>query len=375
MTGGSRKTHGGIIQTEKQFDTEVKMDLVRKLQEVLDRSVESGEECGCQLAVYRNGEFICDLSAGYTTPEKTRKVDSDTLFPVFSVGKGVATTMMLILRDQGKLDFDDPVVKFWKEYGVKGKEITTIRNVLSHRAGLYEVPPQLTLEERYQWETITSALAASAPFGPIGGKHTYHSYTYGALTGRIAELADGRPFRRILKEEILDPLQIDGMFFGISREQFEGNLAPIDGSAGMMDDGRLSHNKFEVLHGLNPSSNGCINARSLAKMYASLIGKGLNGVRLVSEKTIEEATIPCRAKDDTDMRNWDRFGLGYALSGPVGNYGKTFGHGGACGSEGFADKETGYAVGFTKNKLNRTHPNHPTRNAISEVLGLQNRIW
>ena len=350
------------------------MDLVKKLQDVLDKSVESGEECGCQLSVYRYGEPVCDLFSGYTTADKTQKVDDKTLFPVFSVGKGICTTIMMILKDQGKLDFNDLVIDYWEGYGVNGKEITTIQDVLSHRAGVWETP-DIPLANRYNWETICKAMENAVPKDTIGGMHHYHAYTYGILTGRIAELADGRPFRQILQEEIVDPLGLDGMFFGISKEQFANNVAFIDGSDNMMDDIRLSHNEFCVLGGLNPSSNGCINARSLAKMYSSLIGSGMDGIRLVSEKTIEEATKICRIPEDNDYDQWDKFGQGFALCGPKGNFGRMFGHGGACGAEGFADKETGYAIGFTKNKLNGTHPDHPTRNEISKVLGLPKRIW
>ena len=100
-------------------------------------------------------------------------------------------------------------------------------------------------------------------------------------------------FRQILQEEIVDPLKLNGMFFGIDRDQFDNNVAFIDAPAGMEDDIRMSHNEFCVLNGLNPSSNGSINAESLAKMYASLIGSGMDGIRLVSEKTMEEATILC----------------------------------------------------------------------------------
>lgn len=350
------------------------MDLVKKLQNVLDRSVESGEECGCQLTVYRHGELICDLVSGYTSAEKTKKVDVDTLFPVFSVGKGICTTLLMILKDRGKFEYDDLVSDYWKGYGVNGKASTTIRYMLSHRAGLYDVS-RIPLEDLVNWDNMCKRMEEGVPLDTIGGMHHYHAYTYGILTGRLAELIDGRPFQQLLKEEILNPLQLDHIFFGIDREQYENNVAFLDGSLAAPDDGRLAYNQFFVLNGLNPSSNGCANAHGLAKMYASLIGKGVEGVRLVSDKTINEATVLCRAPGDDDLTTWDKFGSGYALCGPVGDLGRMFGHGGACGSEGFADKVSGYAVGFTKNKINRTHPVHPTRNEISKVLGIPERIW
>ena len=349
------------------------MTLEQKLQKILNDSVASGEECGCQLAVYRHGEQLFSLCAGNIGTDNGRKVDKNTLVPVFSVSKGIVTTMLHILAEKGKLSYDDKVTKFWPEYGCCGKEITTVKDVMTHRAGLFNLPKKLSQEECFHWETITAAMAAAEPEDRIGGIHHYHAYTYGVLAGAIAEKADGRPFRQILQEEILEPLNIDTMFFGLPAER-HSNLAILDGS--VFSDGRLGHNNPAILSGLNPSSNGCMNAEAIAKVYASLIGSGIDGVRLLSGDTVEKATVLMRSEDDPLIfEKWDKFGLGYALCGPRENLGRMFGHGGACGSEGFADKETGYAIGFTKNRLNATHPAHPTRNAISEALGLPERIW
>ena len=100
------------------------MNLETKLQQILNDTVASGEECGCQLVVYRHGELLNDLSAGYTDASRKQKIDSQTLFPVFSVGKGVVTTLMHILAEHGILSYDDPVTKYWPEYGCNGKENT-----------------------------------------------------------------------------------------------------------------------------------------------------------------------------------------------------------------------------------------------------------
>ncbi len=345
----------------------------QELQNILDHAVDSGDECGCQLTVYRDGKLLYNLFAGYTDAQRSQKVDQDTLFPVFSVGKAVVSTLIHILAEKGKLSYNDPVVKYWPEYGCHGKEITTIRDIMTHRAGLFSMPEYISLEDSFNWEVVTSALAKAKPESRIGGIRNYHAYTYGVLAGFIAERAVGRPFNQILNDEILAPLNIDTLFFGLPEEKFS-NLAEITGEDG--SDDRLSHNRRAVLTGLNPSSNGCMNAGALAKIFASLIGNGIDEVRLLTEETIDKATVLMRAPDDpVHFEQWDKFGLGYVLGGPRGNIGRIFGHGGAVGAEVFADKETGYAVGFTKNRIDITHPVHPTRNAISQVLGLPERVW
>lgn len=357
------------------------MDLmVQRLQEALDRAVDSGEECACQLAVYRHGRLVCDLVAGTLSNERRTKVDTETLFPVFSVGKGVLSTLFHIFVQQGRIHPDEPVVKYWPEYGQNGKEATLIRHMLSHRTGLQKFPAEFPLLQMFNWETAAATLEASAPLDRIGGRHHYHGYTFGILVGQLLERALGVGIRDLLRQEILESLSIDTFFYGIPLERLD-NVARIvpytqrDGSVDCTDQ-RLCFNDVQILRGLNPSANAACNARALARIYASMIGDGVDGVRLVDDATLEQALILQRSEDDDPPGDeWDKFGLGYALVGPVAPWNRMFGHGGACGAEGFADRESGYAVGFTKNKLNATHPDHPTRNAISEILGIPPRIW
>ena len=72
---------------------------------------------------------------------------------------------------------------------------------------------------------------------------------------------------------------------------------------------------------------------------------------------------------------WDKFGMGYALMGPRGDWGALFGQGGACGSEGMAFREEEVAIAFTKNKSLPCHPNHKIRNTLSDILQIPHRIW
>ena len=83
----------------------MKKTTIHQLQKLLDEATESGLECGCQLAIYENGELVADLCSGYTTPDRRRKVEPDTLFPVFSVGKGLFTTAIHRMVEKGALSY------------------------------------------------------------------------------------------------------------------------------------------------------------------------------------------------------------------------------------------------------------------------------
>ena len=355
-------------------------DLVQCLQKVLDEETSSGRECGCQLTVYRNGKLICDLASGYTDERNTDRVTAETLFPVFSVGKGILTTLFHIIAERLELNYDDPVIRYWPDYGAGGKDPTTIRNMLSHRTGLYDFPAEFPFYDRFDWEKAVKALENMSPLIPIGGKHRYHAHTYGLLIGRLLEKIMKRPVNEILKEEILDPLRIGTFFYGVPSDKLKqtARITPyvaFECFQVQLDD-RILFNDCHVLQGLNPSSNGVSNAHALATIYAALLPDGVNGIRLLKEETLRNALKLERSADDpVEPGQWDKFGLGYALCGPCPPWNRMFGHGGACGSEGFADRETGYAVGFTKNRILPTHPDHPVRNRISDVLGLPYRVW
>src|SRR3712207_3505349 len=92
-------------------------DLQQQVQEAIDRLVESEAERGLQVAVYRDGEQVVDAVAGVADPETGRPVTSDTPFFSYSIGKGVAATVVHALAERGALDYDTLVAALWPEFG------------------------------------------------------------------------------------------------------------------------------------------------------------------------------------------------------------------------------------------------------------------
>lgn len=354
--------------------------MIQKLQEALDSHVKNGSECGCQLVIFKNGELLCDLVSGYLDNSKTAKVDKNTLFPVFSAGKSVLTTLVHICVEKGFLDYADPVTKYWQEYGANGKQDTCVWHFLTHRSAMWNFPADFEYKYYYDWEKACEALEKAPLCGTLGGFHEYHAFTYGILLGRLLEKATGRNLRALLKEFILEPLDITDFFWGCPGMR-TANLAKIvpiiDSNGNAIDSEWLKINNCEYLFdGLNPSVNTAANAKALAVIHASLIGRGYKGIRLLRDETIENAvkirrdSAYCVKADE-----WDKFGLGYIVSGPAAPWNRFFGQAGACGAEGFADRETMYAVGLTRNQQIATDPDYPLRNAISRILGIPERVW
>src|SRR5215211_8529260 len=129
-------------------------DIQQQVQEAIDRLIESGAERGLQVAVYRHGEQVVDAVAGVADPETGRPVTPDTLFFSYSVGKGVASTVVHVLAERGVIDYDMRIVELWPEFGAHGKDRATVWHALSQSAGVPGLPAGLTVADMCDWDKM-----------------------------------------------------------------------------------------------------------------------------------------------------------------------------------------------------------------------------
>ena len=93
-------------------------------------------ELGAAVSIAMDGRPVVDLWGGHADKAKTHRWERDTLVNVYSTTKGFTATCAHRLIDQGKLDPDEPVAKYWPEFAQAGKKELPVRYILSHRAGL-----------------------------------------------------------------------------------------------------------------------------------------------------------------------------------------------------------------------------------------------
>ena len=332
-----------------------------ELKHILEDAVDRGEETACQLTVFQNGELLADLAVG-------EGITRDSLFPIFSVGKGIASTAFHQVFERGLIDYDARVADYWPEFGCNGKENIRVWHILSHRSGMQCLPPSVNTDW-VNWRVMCDKLAAAAPANEPGVLCNYQAVTFAWLVGELAARASGVPFDRWIKEHVIAPLGLEKQLYFGSDAEAESRFVKLDASA-VRDKQpwtiQFMHDPI-VRHGFIPSANGMANSYALARHYAGL----LSG-ELLKRETLDNATFIRRHESDPVLPDqWYRFGLGYVCCGPDSAPGQVFGHGGAAGAEGWADKKTGLAVGFTKNKLNEHHPDHPVRERIARTLGIE----
>ena len=176
----------------------------------------SGAETGLQVAVLRNGRVAAEAVSGVSDPGTGAAVRADTLFYAASTAKGVAASLAHVLAERGDLDYDMTLASVWPEFGSRGKDRVTVRQVLMHTAGLPGLPAGSTPEDLCDTERMCAVLAAQEPWWEPGSRFGYHALTFGFLLGEVIRRATGRTVTELLRQLVTGPLGVTGeVCFGV----------------------------------------------------------------------------------------------------------------------------------------------------------------
>jgi CubicO group peptidase (beta-lactamase class C family) len=331
-------------------------------------------DVGAACCVYEDGRPVVDVWGGVADRATSRDWAGDTIVIIFSCTKGVTALAANQLIEAGRLDPDQPVASYWPEFAANGKADVTVRMVLSHRAGLAAVDGELTYDDLAAWDPVVAAIAAQAPSWEPGTAHGYHSRTFGWMVGELIRRVTGRMPGEYLAEEVVRPLGLD-FFLGVpeSEDARVATLYPAPEASALEEFAaadptslfaRVMTGPSNLLHydeqwntrllraAQLPSSNGHSDARSLARLYAACLAP-VDGVRLLTDESLDRATVVESSGKDLVLGQPLTFGLGFALPPTLGPGAgrRSFGHAGAGGSLAYADRDRGLAFGYVMNQM------------------------
>jgi CubicO group peptidase (beta-lactamase class C family) len=334
-------------------------------------------EIGAAVSVVVDRRVVVDLWGGLADGSTGRAWEESTPVLVYSATKGPTAVCALLLWERGLLDLDAPVADVWPEFAVAGKAAVTTRHLLTHQAGLPVFDQPITFAECNDHALVAARLAAQTPHWEPGTAHGYHPLTFGWLVGEVVRRVSGRSVGAFLAEEVARPLDLD-LWVGLPPEREPGvarlaparfdltGMAPDDPAlvftAAILDVESLTFRafanppgQFDVesfnepdLHRAEwPAANGITTARSLARLYGELACD-----QVLSATTLDEAGRVQVSGPDRVLALRTAFGLGFSLHSDLSAGRRDgFGHEGAGGSLGFADRERGLGFAYVMNQL------------------------
>ena len=331
---------------------------------------------GGALCVYLDGRPVVDVWTGWADRRGTRAWTEDTGAMVFSATKGMASTVIHRLADRGLVDYDAPVCEYWPAFAANGKASVTVRDLMRHRAGLSQLNGASS-SDLLDHVLMEDRLAA-APMGWLRGRSSYHALTYGWLTSGLARGVTGRGMRELIRTEVAQPLDTDGLHLGRPpaaaptqpariigpQSRFQNPVVnavlpriaalPFSGGLGSMYFPGMKaavQGDIALLDAELPAANGVATARGLARMYGAIANGGqVDGIRFLSAELVAGLTGRPSMFPDAGLLLPMSFHLGYH-GVPVPGVMPGFGHVGLGGSLGWADPASGMAFGFVHNRL------------------------
>jgi CubicO group peptidase (beta-lactamase class C family) len=345
---------------------------------VLDafREVVAGQGgTGAAVTAWYDGRWVARLYGGFADAERTRPWAPDSIVMPYSVTKPFAATCLLLLVDRGLVDLDEPMQTYWPELVAR----STVRQTLSHQAGVVAIDEPLPTEAWYDWDRICTALAAQEPQWAAGERHGESALFYGHLVGEVVRRVDGRSLGAFLREEVCGPLGIDfhvGLtpdlasrcvdLVGLADEDFQqwvlGSRTPLYQRAagnppGAWDQAVVNSRPWRAAE--IPAINGHGSADGVCGLFVALLDSSLLSRSLLEEMT----TIHCSGTDAV-MGSDTAWGLGVAVD-PDG-----YGMGGTGGSLGWASRAGGYVYGFVTGTVGTHERSDLVENALRDCIGL-----
>lgn len=343
-------------------------------------------DLGAGCAAYVGGRVVVNLWGGIADARTGRPWREDTAAVIFSCSKGLMTIGAYLLVQEGRLDLDSPVGRYWPEFVRHGKESITVRSVLSHRAGLPALDRDLSLDEAIAGRPVVEAIEEQAPLWEPGAAHMYHAMTVGWIIGevirRITGLSAGAYFQAVLGKPLalatwiglpagerervawMEPplpdedsdaareaARVSAENEVVARSLTMGGAFPFPASNGV-----VSFNSPAIQAAEIPAANGIATPASLARLYAACVSRLDDLGPLLSHQSIADATVVRSAG-----RQWSRlpddgssWGTGFQLASPPSQPmlgPKSFGHSGAGGQLAFADAEFGAGFAYLSNQM------------------------
>ena len=349
-----------------------------RTREVLESGIREGLHPGAQLAVFRHGQPLAELTLGFLDPASEFPMDSSVAMPWLSAGKPVTALALAALFEEGKAHPGQTVADWIPEFAAGGKAPLTISHLLLHTCGFRSAD---RIDPRLPTEAALAAICAT-PIEPgwipgtDAGNHRFAIWlTLGELVRRIAR----EPLSAFLQNRILGPLGIrDSWLVPEGAEAGRRRALQHDTRSGKpVTDPEL--NDPVVLQCERPGSGFHGPARDLARLYAAMLAPPEGWLRTES---VRDAVARHRSgvRDRTFQAVVD-MGRGFLLNTPGMPYGygphagpDTFGHSGAQTGCGFADPAYQLAVAWFCNGM-PGEPGHQRRQlqvnqAIYEDLGL-----
>ena len=303
----------------------------------LQQHIDDGDIAGVVAAVSRDGRIVYFEALGYLDLEKAIPMPANALFRTYSMTRQITSAAVLMLYEQGKFQFNDPIKQYLPEFEdqkvlldpnsvdlnqARGRiGDITVAHLLTHTSGLGSRSSRLYRENNVRDKNITldemvSNTARVPLFHDPGTQFRYGIHA--TILGKLVEVWSGQSFDVFLQEHLFSPLEMDSTMFWASDADL-GRLTEVYRPI----DGRLRPYQIETVPyterpRLIEGGVGLLSSVMDFMRFSQMILEGgvFNGNRILQEETVAlmyENAIPDHVMPIGTTGYW--LGSGWTLGG------------------------------------------------------------
>ena len=312
---------------------------LRKATDMLSRFVTEGKIPGAVGAVARKGKLAYLEAVGFQDLETRAPMVPRSLFRIYSMSKPVTAVAAMMLHEEGRFSLTDPVSKYLPEFqratvflsGEAGptrppaREIT-VEDLLLHTSGINHRTSHLyeRAEVRSRAITLPKFIENIVRVPLMEDPHTKFRYSEATtVVGRLVEIWSGKPFDTFLDERLFRPLAMTDTGFWARPEQRARLAAVYATTPGGLTPRELEAVPFTERPTLVEGAVGLVSTvPDYLRFSQMLLNKGeLEGVRILTAKTVETMTANSLSAAMVKVRAGTGWGLANVNVAPDGEYG------------------------------------------------------
>ena len=294
----------------------------KQIDELVEKTIRNFDVPGISVAIVKNGKVVLAKGYGVKSILTKEKVDANTLFGIASNSKAFTSAALAMLVDEGKLKWDDKVIKYLPNFKMYNEYVTnefTLRDLLTHRSGLGLGAGDLMFwpgGADFTPKDVVENLQYLKPVSAFRTKYDYDNLLY-IVAGEVIQKVSGKSWCDFIEERIMKPLEMNNSAASFVRLKDTTNViaphVPTDGKLKVVS--RYKDPIFDAAAGIYSSVN------DLSKWMIMQLQNGKYGPdnkSLISEKEHNEMWTPqtIMSINTTPPYNshFKSYGLGWQLS-------------------------------------------------------------
>jgi CubicO group peptidase (beta-lactamase class C family) len=264
-------------------------DRLEKIDSYIKQAMNEWKMPGFAVAIIKNDSVIFSKGYGVRNIEKNEPVDENTNFMIASCSKAFTTASIARLVDQGKLKWDDPVIKYLPYFHMFDPWVTkemTIRDLVTHRSGLATFSGDiLWLGSTYDKDEVIHRSQYLKPTTSFRSRYGYQNIMF-SVAGEVIKAVSDTNWHSYVKHNFFEPLGMERSNTSIKEMKEKGNNAwphrTKDGNV-------VPHSDYYSIETVAPAGAINSNVIDMAQWIRLQLNKGKYGdIRIFSERQSNE---------------------------------------------------------------------------------------